>query len=145
MTTLQPATLAPAAPPHTYLGIARALVRGVRPLATAPNCALPLAFVSAQAVECMLKAALSKDGNDGPLKHPNVGHNLGELWTRAHAAGLGISAASPDWLRILASLHGRPYHLRYSTGVHALGLPPVEPMCTEVEQLLALVEAFVRT
>ena len=139
-----PATIAPAAPPHTYLGVARLLLEGVRPLATnAPPCTVALAFLSAQVAECALKASLSRTGDDKRLKSPDLRHNLSALWHLAAAEGLRVPAEPPAWLERLGHLHNSPYHLRYSTGVHGIVLPGVEPMCTELESLVTQVQSQV--
>ena len=75
--TLQPTTIVPAAPPHTYFGVAQSLLPGVKILAVASPCpALALALVSAHILECLLKAYLSRDGSDAALKNPAVRHDL---------------------------------------------------------------------
>lgn len=139
--TAAPATIAPAEPPHTYLGVARLLLQGARPLCTPdPPCTLPLAFLCAQVAECALKASLSRSGDDRRLKEKDLRHNLEALWTLAHSEGLAVNSAPPSWLQMLSHLHDRPYYIRYSTGVHGLVTPGPEPMCTDLEQLVALVE-----
>jgi len=95
--------------------------------------------VSAQATECALKAYLSRTGNDRRLKDKPLRHNLTKLWGLAVAEGLAIPAPPPRWLEQLSALHDSPYHLRYSTGVHAMVSPGAEPMCTELEALVLLV------
>jgi len=141
-----PATIAPAAPPHTYLGMARLLLQGIRPLcAPNPPCTLPLAFLCAQVAECALKASLSRSGDDRRLKEKALRHNLDALWRLASSEGLSIDAAPPTWMQRLSQLHDSPYYLRYSTGVHGLVTPAPEPMCTELEQLVAAVEHQVLT
>jgi hypothetical protein len=136
-----PATIAPAGPPHTYLGMARLLLQGARPLcAPEPPCTVPLAFLSAQVAECALKASLSRTGDDRRLKDKALRHNLEALWSLAHSEGLAVSSTPPSWLQRLSHLHNSPYYLRYSTGVHGMVTPGPEPMCTELELLVALVE-----
>lgn len=136
--TLAPLTARPAGPPHTYLGIAYAMLPGVCVLATAsPLPALPLAMVSAHVLECALKAYLSRSGDDARLKRANIRHDLKELWLLAFSEGLSIQPHPPQWVDCLSHLHNRPYFLRYSTGVHGMQTPAPEPMATE---LAALVE-----
>jgi hypothetical protein len=136
-----PATIAPAGPPHTYLGMARLFLQGVRPLATTvPPCTVALAFLSTQVAECALKASLSRTGDDKRLKSHDLRHNLAALWRLATTEGLSVSADPPAWLERLSHLHDSPYHLRYSTGVHGLVLPGPEPMCTELESLVSHVQ-----
>lgn len=134
--TLQPEIL-PAAPPQTYLGIAQAMLPGVRGLAlTSPLPALPLAMVSAHALECILKAFLSRSGDDRRVKQSDVRHNLNALWALAHSDGLNIPCQPPAWVSGLSHLHDFPYYLRYSTGVHGLVTPASEPMVTELAALI---------
>ena len=135
------ASIAPAGPPHTYLGMARLLLQGVRPLcAVEPPRTVPLAFIAAQVAECALKASLSRSRDDKRLKEKSIRHNLEALWSLAHSEGLSISASPPPWLLKLSHLHNSPYYLRYSTGVHGLVIPGPEPMSSELEQLVAVVE-----
>jgi hypothetical protein len=130
--------IAPAGPPHTYLGMARALLHGILPLATAgPNSSIALAFVAGQVAECALKAYLSRGGDDKRLKDPTLRHNLAALWQLAQSEGLPVSPQSPTWLVTLSGLHNTPYFIRYSTHVHGLVTPAAEPMATD---LVALVE-----
>ena len=136
-----PASIAPAAPPHTYLGMARLLLQGVRPLcAPTPPCTIPLAFLAAQVDECDLKGSLSRSGDDRRLKDKGLRHNLEALWELAHSEGLAVNAVPPSWVQRLSHLHNTPYFLRYSTGVHGLVTPGPEPMCTDLEELVAVVE-----
>ena len=141
--TIDGPRLLPPAPPHTYLGVTQPLVRGVTPLAAADACAIPLAFVAAQAAECILKAAGSKDGNDAQLKTRAIRHDLVKLWAHARSKGAPIDASPPDWLRMLSRLHASPYYLRYSKGIHGVVTPAPEPMRLGLEALLAVVERFV--
>lgn len=137
---LQPVTIAPAAPPHTYFGVAQSMMPGVKVLATAsPPPALALALVAAHVLECMLKAYLSRDGSDAALKSPDVRHDLNALWAMAFAQGLRIPESPPSWVDCLSGLHKSPYHLRYSTGVHGIVLPATEPMTSELAALVDIV------
>jgi hypothetical protein len=134
------ATIAPAGPPHTYLGMARHFVNGLQPLVAAgPPCALPFAFLAAQTVECALKAFLSSNGDDRRLKQAPLRHNLEMLWSLSAAEGLTLEMPAPVWLVRLSALHDTPYYLRYSTGVHAMVSPAAAPMCNAVEGLVELV------
>ncbi len=66
---LDPVTIAPASPPHTYFGVAESMMSGVNALAAAsPPSLLALALVAAHVLECLLKAYLSRNGSDAPLK-----------------------------------------------------------------------------
>jgi HEPN domain-containing protein len=130
--TLEPFTTAKPAPPHTYFGVAQGMMPGVKILAEASQpCALALALVAAHVVECLLKAYLSRDGSEVEKTH-----DLGKLWAMAVGDGLKISKSPPDWASRLGGLHNRPYHLRYSEGVHGIGLPAAEPMASELAALL---------
>ena len=138
--TLQPVTIAPAAPPHTYFGVAQSMMAGVKVLAAAsPPPALALALVAAHVLECLLKAYLSRDGSDAALKSPDVRHDLNALWAMAFAQGLPVPEAPPSWVDCLSGLHKSPYYLRYSTGVHGIVSPGAEPMTSELAALLETV------
>lgn len=141
-TTMDAITTVPAGPPHTYLGVARGLMHGVRVLASKddPSVSLALAMLSAQVAECTLKAALSLRGDDRRLKDAAIRHDLVKLWQLAVQDGITLASQPPDWFINLAALHAKPYYLRYSTGVHGVVLPATEPMATDLEQLLATVE-----
>ena len=113
------------------------MLPGVRILAAAsPLPALPLALVSAHVLECMLKAYLSKSGDDLRLKQSDIRHNLNALWSLANSEGLNIPNQPPQWVECLSHLHKSPYYLRYSTGVHGLSTPAPEPMTAELAALL---------
>ena len=143
--TLQPVTIAPAAPPFTYFGVAQTMIPGVKVLAAAsPLPALALALVAAHVLECLLKAYLSKDGSDAVLKNPDVRHGLEALWAMAFAQGLRIAESPPDWVACLSALHKSPYYLRYSTGVHGIVSPGAEPMTSELAALVETVRAQLR-
>src|SRR5690349_9220483 len=106
---LSPMVVAPAGPPHTYLGMARAFLSGAQTLAADPKAsAISLAFLAAQATECALKAYLSKSGNDTRLKSRLLRHDLLALWSLAAAEGLTASATPPTWLGTLSHLHASP-------------------------------------
>lgn len=136
----QPNAAGQTGPRQTYLGTARSLLCGVRPLADAGrDAANALAFLAAHVAECALKAYLSRAGDDKPLKASKIRHNLKALWHRAHSEGLAIDANPPAWLLNLAELHDSPFFLRYSTGVNGLLLPAAEPMATELAALVGLV------
>ena len=139
--TLDDMTIAPAAPPYTYLGIAQAMIGGVRVLASAsPTFALALALVAAHVLECTLKAYLSRSGSDVAVRAPAVRHNLAALWAMAHADGLLVPNTPPSWVSMLSGLHNSPYYLRYSTGIHGMSSPAAEPMTSELSALIALVQ-----
>ena len=140
--TAQAASIAPAAPPHTYFGVAQSVMPGVKVLAAAsPSPALALALVAAHVLECLLKAYLSRDGSDAALKNRDVRHDLEALWARAFAQGLRVPESPPDWVTCLSGLHKSPFYLRYSTGVHGIVSPGPEPMTSELEGLLEIVRA----
>lgn len=134
------AVVVPPRPPYTYLGMARALLVGVPLLARAgAPASIALAFVAAQVAECSLKAYLARSGDDERLKSPALRHNLEALWDLARIEGLPLSGQAPTWLLTLSVLHNKPYFIRYSTGVHALGTPAGEPMATELAAIVELV------
>lgn len=143
--TLQDDVIAPAAPPHTYFGVAQSMLPGVKALAAAsPSSALAHALVAAHVLECLLKAYLSRHGSDSEVKKPAIRHNLNALWAMAFAEGLGIQQSPPAWVDCLSGLHGSPYYLRYSTGVHGIVSPGAEPMTSELADLLELVRRKLR-
>ena len=135
--TAAPARIAPAVPPHTYLGVASNLLPAVRILASSDEQpAIAIAMLSAHALECVLKGYISRSGDDSSLRHPDVQHNLNALWSRAVADGLHVPSNPPDWVGRLSDLHNRPFYLRYSTKVHGIVLPAPEPMITELAAIL---------
>ena len=117
---------------------------GLKPLAaTGGDTLVPLTFLSAQVVECALKAYLSRTGNDARLKKPSIRHNLTDLWTLAVSEGLAISQPPPSWLGVLASMHKPPYAIRYPVGSFQF-LPAAEPMATEILELVQAIETTLR-
>lgn len=134
---LEPVTIAPAAPPHTYLGVANSMFAGVTVLAAAsPPPALPLSFLCAHTLECILKAFLSRSGDDTRLKQPGIRHDLNKLWVLASTEGFQIPNSPPPWIDCLSTLHAFPYYLRYSTGVHGIVSPPSALMVSDLAALL---------
>lgn len=143
--TAQGASIAPAAPPHTYFGVAQSMMPGVKVLATAsPSSPLALSLVAAHVLECLLKAYLSRDGADAALKDRGVRHNLNALWAMAFAKGLRVAESPPGWVDCLSGLHDSPYYLRYSTDVHGIVSPGAEPMTSELAAILEIVRAQLR-
>jgi hypothetical protein len=143
--TLEGATIAPAGPPHTYLGVARSMLPGALLLAQSPTASpLALSLVSAHVAECALKAFLSRDGSDAAVKSSTIRHNLSSLWEAAHDQGLAVSMPLPSWLIQLSGVHDSPYQMRYSTGVHGLVLPNAETMAEGVQSLVSTIEAALR-
>jgi len=141
----QPATIAPAAPPHTYFGVAQSMMPGVKVLAAAsPPSPLALALVAAHVLECLLKAYLSRNGSDAALKKSKVRHDLNALWAMAFAQGLRVPESPPSWADCLSGLHKDPYYLRYSKGVHGIVSPGAEPMTSELAALVEIVRGQLR-
>ena len=137
-------SVAPAGPPHTYLGVATSLLPGLRALSTAPGeCSVALALVAAHIVECTLKAYLSRAGSDAGLRERKVRHNLELLWSRAEADGLSVATTPPDWLLVLHRLHDEPYPLRYARNIYGIATTSAQPMCGELEALVESVRACV--
>ena len=69
MATQEGDVIRPAGPPHTYFNVAQDMMPAVTLLATAspPVPPLALCLVAAHVLECLLKAYLSKGGNDARL------------------------------------------------------------------------------
>lgn len=143
--TEQPDLIAPAAPPHTYFGVAQSMMPGVKVLAAASQPSpLALTLVAAHVLECLLKAYLSRNGSDAALRNSNVRHDLNALWAMAFAQGLRVPETPPSWADCLSSLHKSPYYLRYSTGVHGIVSPGAEPMTSELAALIEIVRGHLR-
>jgi hypothetical protein len=145
--TLDPVRVKPAEPPDTYLGAARALLAGVRALAGAsPPTPTPMALL-AYTLENTLKAYLCRSGGTQGLereeqiiKDATLRHNLLNLWSTAVAENLKVSRVPPGWVETLSDVHDAPYYLRYSTKIHAIVLPAMEPMTTELADLIDTVQ-----
>jgi hypothetical protein len=142
--TLEPVRTLPAAPPHTYLGVAQSMMPGVTALgAASPPSPLALALVAAHVLECLLKAYLFRGGPNAALKRElrknELLHDLTGLWARAFDEGLQVQKSPPDWAGCLSGLHKRPYYLRYSPAVHGIVSPAAEPMTAELAALLETV------
>jgi hypothetical protein len=138
-------TINPARPPHTYLGVARAISPAIICLSGAqPKLALPICLLAAHQAECLLKAYLSRDGSDDRVRAREIRHNLGELWAMASVDGLNISARPPQWLERLSELHAAPYHLRYSVGIHGIITPAPDDISSGLGHLLQVVEESLR-
>lgn len=115
---------------HGYFTVAERLIVGMRVLLpawpetgprTAPTVGHAFFFLCAHAVECLLKAYLTRDNSKDSLekvrKH-DIRHNLAALWEMAHHDGLGNLAQVPEWIEGLGDVHDSPYALRYMTGLH---------------------------
>jgi hypothetical protein len=132
-------------PPHNYIGVARAVGEGVALLAKFnPRTSIPVCLLAAHQAECLLKAFLTRNGSDAAVRAPDIMHNLEKLWAAAASDGLGACVLPPPWLTRLSDLHNRPYHLRYSTGVHGIVAPPVAEMVAGLAALSEAVESGLR-
>lgn len=133
-------------PPDTYLGVARVLLPDVSILAKAvPPSGIGLPMLCSHALECTLKAYLSRAGNDARVRTPEVRHNIAKLWIMASVDGLRIPNQPPRWVALLSVLHGSPYPLRYVTGVNGIVSPAPEPMIAGLAELLELVQSQVHS
>lgn len=142
--TLDNVNVVPPGPPHTYFGVARNIMEGIRVLArSASNCAIPITFLGAQALECLLKAYLSRAGSDTKLKKPELRHNLSGLWMCSIADGLDLNSSLPQWVSRLNEIHDRPYYLRYSTGVNGIVTPNKVEMVDGLESVLTEVASAI--
>ena len=103
------------------------------------NVAIPSNYLVAHALECALKAFLSRDGDDARLRQPDIRHNLTELWTLSGSEGLTLESPVPDWVERLGSLYGAPYHLRYATGVNGLVMPNSDVVVAGARYVIDLV------
>ncbi|MCC7695108.1 hypothetical protein [Janthinobacterium sp. EB271-G4-7A] len=128
--------------PFAYLGMAINFLIGAKILSNeTPGNAISLAFLSAQAAECGLKAFLSRSGDDERLtKNPHLRHNLAALWCLAAKEGLSIDKTPPPWLTVLSEAHCSPYALRYSKGINGIQTPAPQPMGNELNALIKEVE-----
>jgi hypothetical protein len=128
-------------PPDTYVGIAAHLLPDVQFLARAsPPSGIGLPMLCAHALECTLKAYLSRSGEDKHVRTSKVRHNLAKLWTVASADGLQVPTTPPSWVGQLSDLHKGPdYYLRYSTKANGIASPAPATMIDDLTELLALV------
>ena len=135
----------PPALSDTYMGVASAMLGGVNALSgSATRHTLPFAMLAAHALECALKAYLSRQGDDKAVRQHDVRHNLNLLWSMAHAGGLSIPSDPPAWVGILSDIHNAPYHLRYSRGINAISTPGAEPLTSELNTILKTVYSQLR-
>ena len=134
-----------ARPPHTYLGVARAILPGIKRLTEPePESPISIALLAAHALECLLKAFLSRDGSDARLRKHDIRHNLVALWSLAVEEGLPIAKQPPYWVDKLGALHRKPYYLRYAEGINGIVLPPLRSIPAEFDILLSLVQQVVQ-
>lgn len=133
-------------PPHTYFGVARDLLPGIRRLLEPePVSVFAIAMLLAHALECLLKAFLSRTGSDKRLvDDPKLRHNLVALWALAVAEGLPIDAVPPNWVAALSKLHAAPYLLRYATNVNVLVMPNLRLMADALDSIFLAVQDVVR-
>jgi hypothetical protein len=127
-------------PPHTYLGVAENLMPGLSALLSGlPDTAPAITFISAHALECLLKAYLSRGGSDAAVRGKHIRHNLMELWKSAYDQALPIEYPCPAWVDQLGKLHKSPYFLRYSTDVHGSVSPDCNVLASALPSLLETV------
>ncbi|WP_017842790.1 hypothetical protein [Methylotuvimicrobium buryatense] len=144
--SLPPLTMVPPTEAQSYLIAARGLFEGAEALAisTSPKL-LSCAFLSAQTLECALKAFLASSGaTEKRLRSPSIRHNLEALWAEAVAGGLAIPAQPPQWCTLLNSAHDKPYYFRYPMRLNGMSLPAPRQMVDELRSLLALIGGAVR-
>ena len=123
-------------PPHSYIGVAQQLCEEIKVLATAENPpAQPLAMLAAHALECSLKAYLSRKGDDKRLSKKRIRHSISALWALASRQGLAVPEIAP-WVCGLSDLHDAPYDLRYATRFQFLVLPSAAIFVAGVIDLL---------
>lgn len=132
-----------------YMIVARDLLQGVEALSTLPNIPSRVAaLIAAHALEFALHAFLCHKNVDASRDF-KVWHDLLALWGMARKEGLNIPQASPDWVTILSSGHGRPFYFRYQKGekgtvVHGGSTPALNPMAVELKKLIEMVELAVK-
>ena len=127
-------------PPHTYFGVARAIIPGVRRLVDTPaDSPISIALLASHALECLLKAFLSRGGSDDRLRKQNLRHDLVALWQLAAEEGLPIVSEPPYWVSKLGALHREPYYLRYAKGINGVVLPPLGAMLADLSDLESIV------
>lgn len=134
-------------PPDTFLHVVRCLMPGVRILAAnaSPDASHALVMLCAHVLECLLKAYLSRDGPDNKVTGPTIRHNLCKLWECAYVEGLPVQKTPPAWVDRLSHLHDNPFILRYRGGdCGGIYLPTTEPITTELEGLIEIVQQAMR-
>lgn len=137
-----PDTVRPPGPPDTYLGVATHLLPDIEFLANkSPPSGIGLPMLCAHALECILKAYLSRGGNDKHVREPQVRHNLAKLWSMASADGLRIPSDPIGWVKQLSLLHDGPYYLRYATNVNGIVSPAPALMIADLSDLLEMVRS----
>ncbi len=114
------------------------MIAGVDGMAKHGIIGTPLALVAAHGLESVLKAYLSRNGDDSRLMERKVRHDLEKLWQLAVAEGLPVGVV-PDWAANLSQIHKHPYYLRYSAGIHGIITPAPQPMATELREILSKV------
>jgi hypothetical protein len=99
-----------------------------------------LALLSAQALECALKAYLARVGKSRrELTAHDLRHDLIALWLEAQSRGLPLPPPNPLWVPVLGFIHAAPYELRYSGRGNVLAIPAAQPMTSELGALLEMV------
>lgn len=145
-TSLLPLSMVPPTEAQSYLSAANGLLEGAEILAI---CSQPklhaCAFLSAQVLECALKAFLASAGwTEKELRSQSIRHNLIALWTKAVAEGLAVPEQPPQWCVLLNQMHDQPYYFRYPMGLNGMGFPAPGTMIPELRALLSSVRDFVR-
>jgi len=132
-------TVVPAGPPHTYLGVAQQLMPSIATLATCAENAYGKTLLCGHAIECVLKAYITRVESGRASLKTIKHHNLMRLWAMAATSGPGVTATVPAWLAHLNHLYAAPYRLRYANGYHGAVLLAAEPMVTDLRELLTTV------
>lgn len=144
--TLQPLRAVPPSEAQSYLATARGLFAGAEDMTSLPSQnSLACAFLSAQTLECALKAFLSSSGwTEKKLRQSQICHNLEALWVEAVGAGLSVEPQPPQWCLTLNASHNKPFYFRYPMGLNAMSFPALAPMVAELKGLLKLIAGIVR-
>ena len=136
---LTPPTLA-----ESFIIAARQLHSGAEVLfQNAFDCVLAYSVLSAQVLECALKAYLAQHGYE-EKELIKIGHNLKKLWDMAEKKSLGISSKPPDWCIALNEGHDYPYHFRYPVGLNVIGYPNLKEVKKGLSEVMKIVEASVK-
>lgn len=144
--TAAAATSVPPSDGQSFVLTARQLWEGAQILAESKvSTPLPGALLAAQALESALKALLWTTGRVlSELKKRPLEHDLEALWTATAKSGFPVATLPPDWCVCLNTLHARPFHGRYPSGLDGLMTPNAKQSLLEIGHVLSLADYAVK-
>jgi hypothetical protein len=137
----------------SFRGTAWAFINAAQCLAAQTGHDWPGAFLAGHALECTLKAHLTRRGWS-ESRAADLGHDLKRLWQAArNDVGLPIAEQPSRWCSELSEIYASPCRIRYlmqrddkkkgpsGFGLNGIGTPPLGELVDEVIAVMKFVDA----